>query len=139
MPYREVLLMERYQCKTRNSERGNACKLIADWNLNLDFHFFTENTFLRVNDRAVRERCVLLINRQAKEEKSELNQSGISPAGNLSYKTIKSIIYRMRECEEEQENQDNANTKKLLCLLHEEKVLKTYFLLIFCCLLTSDH
>ena len=82
---------------------------------------------------------MLLINRQAKEEKSELNQSGISPAGNLSYRTIKSIIHRMREREEEQENQDNANTKRLLCLLHEEKVLKTYFLLSFCCLLTSDH
>ena len=93
--------MERYQCKTRNSERGNACKLIADWNLNLDFHFFTENTFLRVNDRAVRERCVLLINRQAKEEKSELNQSGISPTRNPLNKTIKSIIDKIRECKEE--------------------------------------
>ena len=73
---------------------------------------------------------MLLINRPVKEEKSELNQSGISPARNPLDKTIKSIIDKIRECKEEQENQDNVNTKRLLCLLHEEKVLKTY--LIFC-------
>ena len=44
---------------------------------------------------------MLLINRQAKDEKSELNQSGISPTRNPLNKTIKSIIDKIRECKEE--------------------------------------
>ena len=105
---REVLLMEPYPYKARSWEQGNVWKQIADA-LNL---ISTENTFFRVNAHVVRERCSLLTNCQAEKEKSELKQSGISPEDTPLDNAIKNIINRMRECEEEQENQDNENIQK---------------------------
>ena len=58
---RGILLMEQYQYKTRSREGGNVWKQIAGA-LSL---ISTENTFFRVDARAVRDRCALLINRQA--------------------------------------------------------------------------
>ena len=104
----EVLLMEPYPYKARSWEQGNVWKQIADA-LNL---ISTENTFFRVNAHVVRERCSLLTNCQAEKEKSELKQSGISPEDTPLDNAIKNIINRMRECEEEQENQDNENIQK---------------------------
>ena len=100
----EVLLMEPYQYKARSRGRGNVWKQIADA-LNL---ISTESTFFLVDARAVRERCALLTNHQAEKEKSELKQSGISPEGTPLDETIKSIIDRMRECEEEKEKERKA-------------------------------
>ena len=48
----EILLMKTYQYKARSRERGNAWKQITDA-LNL---ISTENTYFRVDYRAVRER-----------------------------------------------------------------------------------
>ena len=105
---REVLLLEPYQFKVRSRERGNVWKNIADA-LN---RISTENIYFRVDARAVRERCALLINRQIEKEKSEIKQSGISPEETPLDEAIKSIIDRMRECEEEQENQNKENSQK---------------------------
>ena len=105
---REVLLMEPYQYKARSWEQGNVWKQIADA-LNL---ISTENTFFRVDAHVVRERCSLLTNCQPEKGKSELKRSGISPEDTPLDNAIKNIINRMRECEEEQENQDNENIRK---------------------------
>ena len=76
------------------------------------FNFKTESTFFRVDAHTVHERCSLLTNRHAEKEKGELKQSGISPEDTPLDNAIKNIINRMRECEEEQENQDNENIRK---------------------------
>ena len=54
----------------------------------------------------------LAYNRQAEKEKSELKQSGISPEDTPLDNAIKNIINRIRECKDEQENQDNENIQK---------------------------
>ena len=62
--------------------------------------------------RCCRERCALLTNRQVVKEESELKQSGISPEDTRLENEIRNIIDRMRECDEEQENQDNENIQE---------------------------
>ena len=105
---REVSLMEPYQYRARSRERRNFWKQIADA-LNL---ISTESISFRVDARAVRERCAFFTNCQAEKKKSDLKQSGISPEDNPVDEAIKNIIDRMRECEEEQENQDKEHIQQ---------------------------
>ena len=100
--------MKPCQYKAKSREWGNVRKQIADALILIS----TEGTFFRVDARAVGEECALLANRQVAKEECELKQSGISPEDTRLENAVKNIIDRMRECDEEQENQDNENIQE---------------------------